>query len=561
VGASGASSAAGANGSGAPGTAGTGNTNTGNGGSNPGGGSGVGGNGTAGQSAGGTGVDPGGVPAAALLPARIRRLSNAEYDGSVQALLGSPLAPGEGFAPDARQDGYTVNDAQRVDNVTAKQIAAAALALSSEARAKVMTLAPCADATPGEACAKTFIASFGQRAYRRPLSGEEAQGLLTVYGAGAEGAAYADGIALVVRAVLQSAGFLYLTELGDAGTPAPGTAFALTPHELASSLAYLITAAPPDEQLLSDALAGKLTTPEGRVVAAQRLLTSPLAKERVVRVVREWLGTDRIGEIDKDSNVYPQFSGLKAQIETESLEFPKASIFEGTGSLQELLSADWTRAEASLATFYGSSGSGKVSLSKRRGILNQAAFLSVHAHATESGPVLRGVVVGRRLACLPIPSPISLNIMVTPPVPDPTKTTRERFAIHSADAACAACHTKIDPFGFSFEAFDGMGNARTTDANKPVDSKVSVAVGLDFDGSYADSNALSVALAESASVRSCFARHVFRASAGRSDASVQASEEAFLASWQALPPDSQGKVLDTLLTLVKSPLFSHRRAQ
>ena len=43
---------------------------------------------------------------------------------------------------------------------------------------------------------------------------------------------------------------------------------------------------------------------------------------------------------------------------------------------------------------------------------------------------------------------------------------------------------------------------------------VSVAVGSDFDGDYADSNELSLALAESATVRSCFARHVFRASAG-----------------------------------------------
>src|ERR1044071_1789633 len=37
-----------------------------------------------------------------LLPARIRRLSNAEYDATVQALLGTTQTPSATFPPDAR---------------------------------------------------------------------------------------------------------------------------------------------------------------------------------------------------------------------------------------------------------------------------------------------------------------------------------------------------------------------------------------------------------------------------------------------------------------------------
>src|SRR5688500_15256487 len=68
-------------------------------------------------STGGTGSS---APADAL-PARVRRLSNAEYDASVRVLLGATSAPSVelGFPPDAKQGpanspagpAFTVNDA------------------------------------------------------------------------------------------------------------------------------------------------------------------------------------------------------------------------------------------------------------------------------------------------------------------------------------------------------------------------------------------------------------------------------------------------------------------
>src|SRR3954462_15979469 len=62
---------------------------------------------------------PGGT--AALIQARIRRLTNAEYDASVQGLLGTKQALAATVCPpDARQSNFTLNDAQRVDPVLAK---------------------------------------------------------------------------------------------------------------------------------------------------------------------------------------------------------------------------------------------------------------------------------------------------------------------------------------------------------------------------------------------------------------------------------------------------------
>ena len=138
-------------------------------------------------------------------------------------------------------------------------------------------------------------------------------------------------------------------------------------------------------------------------------------------------------------------------------------VQRSTGTVGELLSANWSIVDSTLAPIYGVTSAGATAhtiLPKRLGILNQAAFLSVFAHAQETAPVLRGVAVMRRVACMKLPDPQSLNIQVVPPAPDPAKSTRDRFEIHSTDAACATCHDTIDPIGFAFELFDGMGAQR-----------------------------------------------------------------------------------------------------
>jgi hypothetical protein len=525
---------------------------------------------------GGSGGASGGATAAALIPARIRRLSNAEYDASVQALLGTQQTlAATTFPPDARQGGYTLNDAQRVDPVLAKQLSAAAGALATEATTNgtLARLAPCADPqSGGAACAQTFIQSFGAAAYRRPLAAAEAADLATLYATGATGAAYLDGIGLVVRGVLQSAGFLYLTELGDAATPPPATAsFDLTSSETASALAFLVAAGPPDAALVTAASAGQLASADGREQQARRLLQTPAAQARLVRVVREWLGIDQIATVAKDTTVYPNFASVRASIDAESVNFITEVTRAGTGTVAELLGADWSVVDGPLAAVYGvapgtdtsAGGQARTSLAGvgRRGILNQAAFLSNYAHASDTAPVLRGVAVMRQLGCLAVPSPTSLNIVVTPPVPDPTKTTRQRYTTHATDTLCASCHAAIDGIGFSFEGYDAMGAARTMENGQPVDTSTTVMTGADFDGSYADSDALAAALAQSPGVRACVARQLFRASAGRSDGTITASENAFVTQWQAQPAALQGNLAETLVAYVRSPLFTTRRAQ
>jgi len=204
---------------------------------------------------------------------------------------------------------------------------------------------------------------------------------------------------------------------------------------------------------------------------------------------------------------------------------------------------------------------GVVSLAavRRRGILSQGAFLSVYAHAHETAPVLRGVAVLRRLLCFNVPAPTSLNVNIVPPVQDPSTTTRERFAIHSQDAACAACHQNIDPIGFSFEWLDGMGRERDMENGHPIDSSASLTAGLTLDGMYSDSAALSQQIAQSPELVKCFAKRLFH-SAAATDTSAAAVEDAFVAAIDALPEGERGKLQEVLVTFVSSDLFVQRGA-
>lgn len=503
---------------------------------------------------------------AVLLTARIRRLANAEYDATVQRLLATRAKPAAAtdFPPDFRQGGFTVNDAQRIDAIVVDRLAKAADALATEARANgtLARLAPCGGSSRRRRCARAFIASFGPKVYRRPLVQEEVSALLKLYAAGAAGATYQDGIAHVLRGLLQSAGLLYLTELGDASAR-DGT-IALTPYELASSLSYLLTSAPPDDELLAKAAAGALSDPSEREAQARRLLTTDaLAQDNVVRLVREWLGIDRIDDSAKDSLVYPDFAAQKPRIVAESKDFVRAVVFRSSGTVSELLGSAWTVDTAPL-TLYRSRGDGPIAgstLVDRVGVLNQAAFLARYANAHESHPVFRGVAIARRVACLPLDSPTSFDIIVVPPVPDLAKTTRERFAVHAQDALCQLCHSIIDPFGFSFEHFDGMGGFRSRENGHPVDSTVVVADRRSVDGPYADSNQLSAALARSESVRACFARFMFRAGAATGKPAGRLAEQQFLSVWRATPEAARGDILETLIAFVKRPEFTYRRPE
>ena len=65
-----------------------------------------------------------------------------------------------------------------------------------------------------------------------------------------------------------------------------------------------------------------------------------------------------------------------------------------------------------------------------------------------------------------------------------TKSVRERLTQHRSNAACAGCHSRIDPLGFALENYDAIGRWRDADAGKPIDNSGEMPDGVKFQGSF-----------------------------------------------------------------------------
>src|SRR5262249_10597361 len=142
---------------------------------------------------------------------RVRRLTRSQYDHTVRDLLGiADSDPAAAIAPDERIGPFTSNGIAPITSLIVQQHQEGAAKLPLAAVPRMAQIAPCGlAAATSDACAKQFIADFGLRAYRRPLTADEAAAYLSLYTLGKTNADAANGFRLVLEAMLQSPFFLY----------------------------------------------------------------------------------------------------------------------------------------------------------------------------------------------------------------------------------------------------------------------------------------------------------------------------------------------------------------
>lgn len=436
---------------------------------------------------------------------RVRRMTAAEYGGTVRALLRGEAQGLPSFPEDPSPNGYTNRaDALRVSAPLVQALWDAAPSLAAQAARALLTAPACAPQS--EACAQQLLSDFASRAYRRPLAPDELAELLEVYRVGLVGSNPEGAMTVALQVVLQSASLLFHTELGD------GASARLTPFEVANQLAYLLTRAPPDARLTALAAQGPLSA-EVRRAEAQRLLADGSAREVLGDFAAQWLQVRRVPSLERDPEAYPQWPGLRAQAAEETRTFFPTAVLDEGAQLSELFTASWSTATGELAQFYGArpgAKPGRVTLpeGQRAGVLTQASVLAAHAQRLDSSPTQRGHLVRMRLLCQLKQLAAPENLVITLPPPNPTATTRERFAAHTASASCQSCHQWMDPIGNGFERYDASGAHRTLDNQRPVDASGSL-LGTDVDGAFDGAPALGARLARSALARDCFAQHWF----------------------------------------------------
>jgi hypothetical protein len=471
-------------------------------------------------------LDPpsvGGVPADAA-PTALRRLTNDEYRNTIADLLGLPSPPAGALQPEPLSLGFKNSAAVlTVSSTLAQQYEdLVASAIAQVSPAQLATLAPCA--TPGAeaTCASNFIRSFGQLAFRRPLTAAEEQAYSRIYDAGRDGGTYDEGIRLVLHALLASPKLVYRSELG---VPTADGRRLLTSHEIASALAYMFTARPPDAVLRSAADSNQLATLEQVEAQARRLLKSEQAREPLRQFIFGWFGLGNIGNLAKDPEIYPTFTDeLRSAMVAEANQYIDSVLWERDATARTLLTSPSSFVNTSLASLYGVPDPGQgatlvpttLDAAERSGLLTSAAVMAVHSKRGDSFPIARGKFVRKGLLCQALPDPPEGVLIVTPP-PDPSLTTRERFALHSESPACATCHALIDPLGFGLENYDAIGQFRTAENGKPVDAAGMLTGTPDVDGAFSGGPELAAKLAASSVTAECVGVQATRWAFGRAE--------------------------------------------
>jgi hypothetical protein len=416
-------------------------------------------------------------------PRLLRRLTADELDTTLRAAWGLDRAawPGPSLPPDAAAGNGFTNNADRllVGDGYARGLAdtAAAVATQVTADATLARLLPCASAGD-DACAGTFIDTYGPRLFRRPLTATERgryTGLLAKVRAGQGD--FKAWVRAATTALVQSPHTIYRSELGEADAGG----FRLSPYEIASSLSYALTGGPPPASLMQAAAARMLETPEQLESAARGLAFDqsgqprPAFREVLLRFAGQWLGLSPLANLKKDADAFPGFGPeVQAALAEETRRLFAEVVFASKGRPGDLVTAPFTFVDASLAAYYGlPRGDGFVRVNRPAGwglgILAQGSVMTVNAGATSTSPTRRGHMVRSRLLCQDVPPPPKF----AGDVPDPTgaETTRQRYeSLHATKEACRTCHEQMDPIGFAFEHLDAGGRYRADEGGLAIDT-------------------------------------------------------------------------------------------
>ena len=460
------------------------------------------------------GTSAGGGPCVEVVrpTSQFPRLTRAQYDNTVFDLLGVGGQPSQMLPPDS---------AGSVDQRAWEGYKAAAAAVAGQVMADPASRAkaiPCSPAGDGSACARQLIETVGRRAFRRPLTPAEIARFEMLHARRAEltpTGSFDDVAQLIIQAFLVSPSFLTRAEVAE--VPA-GQYIALSGYEIASRLSYMIWGTMPDEPLFAAAQAGTLSTPQGIMEHAQRLLADPRARATVRGFHESYLhmgdGT-RWTNLQRDSALYPAFNpALVPLLAEETSRFVDHVVFDRKGSFADLITTPVAFVNAALAPLYGLNPANfgpqmtKVDLDPalRAGLLTRVGFLTAYALYNRPSPILRGAFIQKDVLCAPIGSPPPEA--ESTPLPPVGMTNRERTDAQTAAPLCAGCHhTLINPTGFAMEAYDAIGAIQTNekDTRAPINSTAMVQVGASST-QVSGPVSLMKAIADAPEARHCYAK-------------------------------------------------------
>jgi hypothetical protein len=472
----------------------------------------------------GTTGEPAG-PGHAAGPTGLRLLTPTQYRNSVIDVLGPVAAPAVGqwrSSLAAAQGGVAsagVEDYEEAAHaVTAELFADPAL--------RLQVTGGCSPAvSPTDPCVVQVVNLLGRRAWRRPLTADEAQRYadLAVEVAGLLGGDPWIGLQYAVAGLLQSPNFIYRVELGTPVAPEDPSYVRLSGHELASRLSYLVWNTTPDDALLDAAGAGELDEEVGIEAQVDRLFASPRAQDGMIQLFVDMFDLDALLSLQKDAVLLPAFTPTIGPAMREEIVRVIVDTVLVQRDYRALLTTAAGFVNAELAALYGVAGMFGPEFvaaplpAGRGGLLTLAGFLAINSGEASTSPTKRGLTIRRVLMCQTIPPPPpGVEAELPEPGGGEPMTKRDQLEMHRSDPTCVSCHQFTDPIGLSLEHFDALGGFRATDQGLPIDPAG------DLDGlPFADAPELGGLLADHELVSACAIRNLYRYATGHIEQSVE----------------------------------------
>jgi hypothetical protein len=402
------------------------------------------------------------------------------------------------------------------------------------------------------------LLDFAARAWHRPLQQHEKAKLLGMFGTlRREGAAHEEAFRGVLARVLVSPAFLYRVERAPPGmAPVP-----VNDWELATRLSYYLWSSVPDEDLRRVAAAGQLRDPNILAAQARRMLKDDRVRALAIEFGTQWIHVRGFDELkEKNEKLFPTFDVTLRQAMYEESILLFQDLFQGDRPVTQILDADYTFLNETLANHYGIPGVRGPEWRRvegvrkygRGGILGLASVQASQAGASRTSPVLRGNWVVETLLGEKLPRPPA-NVPRLPEEEGQANglTMRQQVENHTRVAACAVCHQRIDPFGFALEKYDPIGRRREKElGGAMIDSRTKLKDGSEFD----DIDGLRAYLLTQKRdvIVRLFCRRLLGYALGRA---VTPSDGSLIDGMVAELNKNDGQVAAAVLAIVRSPQF------
>lgn len=308
--------------------------------------------------------------------------------------------------------------------------------------------------------------------------------------------------------------------LGDAAcctcefTPActGGAPAVINARATAARLSEALFRQPADSALETQADFAGLSDAQAVGCFARELLSDGRAAQGIEAFMESWL---QVTTGDTTGLELTESSLEQVQaVRQDTLRFASTSILQGEGLLETLLLDPTVFVNQHNATLYGVTAETDQlnpvvsGVGNRPGLFTRTFFLANTGVRIIGNVVSRGFHLRERLMCDLIPQPPAGVPELEPE--SSALTAREQLEAHTESPACAGCHSLFDPFGYSFEHFDGAGRWQTLDGDILIDTSTTVVGTTDIDGTYQDVTELMEVLARSHDVQSCISEQWLR---------------------------------------------------